>query len=156
MNQLEGKQEKKEFNIDNNKIIVPMDKIIENLLIELPVPPRGIFKVKYTLINQERELKQNLMNQLPIVDINLKRLFTFDVKEIVKMYHNLFLETRILFFSENIQLLNMYIFGLLSLLYPFQYQYQVVTILPEENFEIIESITPFIAGINMSYREDFF
>ena len=72
------------------------------------------------------------------------------------MYHNLFLETRILFFSENIQLLNMYIFGLLSLLYPFQYQYQVVTILPEENFEIIESITPFIAGINMSYREDFF
>ena len=96
------------------------------------------------------------MNQLPLVDINLKRLFTFDVKEIVKMYHNLFLETRILFFSENIQLLNMYIFGLLSLLYPFQYQYQVVTILPEENFEIIESITPFIAGINMSYREDFF
>ena len=156
MNQLEGKQEKKEFNIDNNKIIVPMDKIIENLLIELPVPPRGIFKVKYTLINQERELKQNLMNQLPIVDINLKRLFTFDVKEIVKMYHNLFLETRILFFSENIQLLNMYIFGLLSLLYPFQYQYQVVTILPEENFEIIESITPFIAGINMPYRDDFF
>ena len=156
MNQLEGKQEKKEFNIDINKITVPMDKIIENLLIELPVPPRGIFKVKYTLINQERELKQNLMNQLPIVDINLKRLFTFDVKEIVKMYHNLFLETRILFFSENIQLLNMYIFGLLSLLYPFQYQYQVVTILPEENFEIIESITPFIAGINMPYRDDFF
>ena len=90
MNQLEGKQEKKEFNIDINKITVPMDKIIENLLIELPVPPRGIFKVKYTLINQERELKQNLMNQLPIVDINLKRLFTFDVKEIVKMYYILF------------------------------------------------------------------
>ena len=70
MNKLGEKQEKKEFNIDNNKIIVPMDKIIENLLIELPVPPRGIFKVEYTLINQERELKQNLMNQLPLVDIN--------------------------------------------------------------------------------------
>ena len=50
----------------------------------------------------------------------------------------------------------MYIFGLLALLYPFQYQYQVVTVLPEENFEIIESITPFIAGINMAYTEDFF
>ena len=150
------KQEKKEFNIDINKITVPMDKIIENLLIELPVPPRGIFKVEYTLINQERELKQNLMNELPLVDINLKQLFTFEPKEIVNMYHNLFLETRILFFSENIQLLNMFIFGLLSLLYPFQYQYQVVTILPEENFQIIESITPFIAGINMPYDKDFF
>ena len=66
--------------IDNNKIVVPMDKIIENLLIELPVPPRGIFTVEYTLINQERELKQNLMNELPLVDINLKRLFTFNIK----------------------------------------------------------------------------
>ena len=141
---------------DNSQILIPIDKIIENLLIELPVPPRGIFSVEYTLINEERKLKQNLMNELPLVDINLKRLFTFDIKEIVDMYHNLFLETRILFFSEDIQSLNMYIFGLLSLLYPFQYQYQVVTILPEENFEIIESITPFIAGINMPYTEDFF
>ena len=155
-NLLETKTEKNEIKINNDKIVVPMDKIIENLLIELPVPPRGIFTVEYTLINQERKLKQNLMNELPLVDINLKKLFTFDIKEIVDMYHNLFLETRILFFSENIQSLNMYIFGLLALLYPFQYQYQVVTILPEENFEIIESITPFIAGINMAYTEDFF
>ena len=147
-----------EFHIkqENSQILIPIDKIIENLLIELPVPPRGIFSVEYTLINEERKLRQNLMNELPLVDINLKRLFTFDIKEIVDMYHNLFLESRILFFSEDIQSLNMYIFGLLSLLYPFQYQYQVVTILPEENFEIIESITPFIAGINMAYTEDFF
>ena len=138
------------------EIIIPIDKIIENLLIELPVPPRGIFNVEYTLINKERELKQNLMNQLPLVNINLKRLFTFEVKEIVDLYLYLFLETRILFFSEDIQALNMYIFGLLALLYPFQYQYQIVTILPEENFQIIESITPFIAGINMAYTEDFF
>ena len=44
----------------------------------------------------------------------------------------------------------------MALLYPFQYQYQVITILPKINFEIIESITPFIAGINMSYENDFF
>ena len=140
----------------NSGISIPIDKIIENLLIELPVPPRGIFSVDYTLINEERKLKQNLMNELPLVDINLKRLFSFEIKEIVDMYHNLFLETRILFFSEDIQSLNMFIYGLLSLLYPFQYQYQVVTILPQENFTIIESITPFIAGINMAFTEDFF
>ena len=138
------------------QITIPIDKIIENLLIELPVPPRGIFSVDYTLINKDRKLKQTPMNELPLIDINLKRLFTFEVSQIVDMYCNLFLETRILFFSENIESLNMYIFGLLSLLYPFQYQYQVVTILPKENFEIIESITPFIAGINMPYEDDFF
>ena len=150
------KDVKKVMEPECTEIIIPIDKIIENLLIELPVPPRGIFKVEYTLINKERELKQTKMNQLPLVDINLKRLFTFEVKEIVDLYLYLFLETRILFFSEDIQALNMYIFGLLALLYPFQYQYQIVTILPEENFQIIESITPFIAGINMTYTKDFF
>jgi hypothetical protein len=66
------------------------------------------------------------------------------------------LETRILFFSKDLEVLNIFISGFLSLLFPFQYQYQVVTILPKENFAIIESITPFIAGINQSYQEDFF
>ena len=97
------------------------------------------------------------MNKLPLVDINLKRIcFDFDAKDIITIYNYLFLETRILFFSQNIESLNSYIYGLLALLYPFQYQYQIITILPEENFEILESITPFIAGINQSYKNDFF
>ena len=51
--------------------MVPKDKIISNFLIELLVLTRGIFKIEYTVINQERELKQNLMSELPLVDINL-------------------------------------------------------------------------------------
>ena len=134
-----------------------IDKFIENLLIELPVPPRGETKIIYTLMNDARELKQNKMNQLPLIDVNLKKLFIkFNIEEIIDIYHYLFLETRILFFSEDIDILNIFIYGLLSLLYPFEYQYQIVTILPKENFEIIESITPFIAGINQRYDDKFF
>ena len=135
----------------------PIDKIIENLLIELPVPPRGFSTVEYTLNNEKRLIKQTKMNELPIININLKRVFIdFEAKDIITIYNYLFLEGRILFFSQDIEILNTYIFGFLSLLYPFQYQYQIVTILPEKNFEIIESITPFIAGINQSYETDFF
>ena len=139
-------------------IRIPLDKIVENLLIEFPAPPRGVFKVQYTLINDEKaEFHQSLMNKLPLIHVNLKKIFnTFDIKDIVDIYLNLFLETRILFFSKDIEVLNIFIYGFLSLLFPFQYQYQVVTILPKENFAIIESITPFIAGINQSYQEDFF
>ena len=143
--------------IENLEIILPVDKIIENLLIELPVPPRGIYKLEYSLNYQKRKLHQNEMNQLPYVDINLKRIFVdFEIKDIINIYRHLFLETRLLFFSEDIELLNIYIFSFLSFLYPFDYQYQIVTILPKENFEIMESITPFIAGINQTYSEDFF
>ena len=63
---------------------------------------------------------------------------------------------RVLFFSKDIELLNIFIYGLLSLLFPFHYQFQIITILPKDNFEILEIITPFIAGINQSYEEEFF
>ena len=134
---------------------IPLDKIIENLLIELPVPPRGVSKVQYILNDEQREIQQFEMNKLPIIDIDLKIIFKdFKVKDVITIYNYIFLESRILFFSKNIEVLNNYIYGLLALLYPFQYQYQIITILPETNFEIIESITPFIAGINQSYEEN--
>ena len=143
--------------IDSYNCYLLIDKFIENLLIELPVPPRGETEIIYTLMNEERKLKQNKMNQLPLIDLNLKNLFiNFKIEEIIDIYHYLFLETRVLFFSQNIDTLNIFIYGLLSLLYPFEYQYQIVTILPKENFEIIESITPFIAGINQKYEDNFF
>ena len=135
----------------------PIDKLIENLLIELPIPPRGFSTLEYSLNYEKRLIKQTKMNELPIININLKRLFLdFSIKDIITIYNYLFLEGRILFFSEKIEILNIYIYGFLCLLYPFQYQYQIVTILPEKNFEIMESITPFIAGINQSYESDFF
>ena len=135
----------------------PIDKIIENLLIELPVPPKGVTSIKYFINEEERAIKQNEMNQLPLLDVNIIKIFKdFDAKDIINIYNYIFLESRILFFSKNVEILNNYIYGFLALLYPFNYQYQVVTILPEQNFEIMESITPFIAGINHSYDNDFF
>ena len=143
--------------LKDKEVHEPVDKIIENLLIELSVPPRGVTTMKYYLNEEERTIKQNKMNELPLLDVNIKRIFTdFEVKDVITIYNYIFLEYRILFFSRNIELLNNYIYGLLAFLYPFQYQYQVVTILPEKNFEIIESITPFIAGINQTFEEDFF
>ena len=142
----------KEINLNE-----PIEKMIENLLIELPVPPRGGYTINYFLNGEERKIKQNEMNKVPLVGVNLKRVcIDFDAKDIITIYNYLFLEYRILFFSKNIEYLNSYIYGFLSLLYPFQYQYQIVTILPKENFETLESITPFIAGINLPYDENFF
>ena len=148
---------KKERDKILSDLFIPIDKIVENLLIELPVPPRGVSSVSYYLNNEWRIVMQTVMNKLPLMNLNIKKLFMdFEIKDILLMYNYIFLEGRILFFSKNIEVLNLYIYGLLSFLYPFQYQYQVVTVLPEQNFEIIESITPFIAGINQAYESDFF
>ena len=139
-------------------ITIPIDKIVENLLIEFPVPPRGVSKVQYSLITSDKnEISQSLMNELPLIEVNLKKVFiTYDLPDIITIYLCLFLEMRVLFFSKDIELLNIFIYGLLSLLFPFHYQFQIITILPKDNFEILETITPFIAGINQSYEEEFF
>ena len=143
--------------IKNCEIKIPIDKMIENLVIEVPVPPRGLYRMGYSLNNQNRKLHQTEMNKLPYVDINLKNIFqNYKPLEIIDIYRHMFLETRLLFFSKEIELLNIYVSGFLSFLYPFDYQYQIVTILPKDNYEIIESITPFIAGINETYDDEFF
>ena len=70
----------------NKDVTEPIEKIIENLLIELPVPPRGVSKVKYFLNEEERTIKQNEMNKLPLVDVNLKRIcIDFEAKETINI-----------------------------------------------------------------------
>ena len=97
------------------------------------------------------------MNELPLIDLDLTILFKYyTAKQIIDIYRLIILECRVLFFSSNVVLLNPFISGMLSLLYPFHYQYQIVTILPKENFETFEGITPFIAGINQTYSKNFF
>ena len=39
--------------LKNKDVNEPVDKIIENLLIELPVPPRGVTTMKYFLNEEE-------------------------------------------------------------------------------------------------------
>ena len=46
------------------KQIYPLEKIINNLLIEVPTPPKGIYCVEYSLINERIILKANQMNEL--------------------------------------------------------------------------------------------
>jgi hypothetical protein len=79
---------KKKINPIYSNITIPIDKIIENLVIEFPAPPRGVFKVQYSLITSDKiEFQQSLMNRLPIIQVNLKEIFmTFDIKEIVDIY----------------------------------------------------------------------
>ena len=154
-----GKTETRKKIISHDCIItIPIDKIIGNLLIEFPLPPRGIFKVEYNLITTEKlEIRQTKMNELPLIDVDLKLLFLkYDTKTIINIYFYLLLETRIIFFSTDLQALNIFISGFLSLLFPFQYPYQVITILPLNNYSVLESITPFIVGINREYEENFF
>jgi len=139
------------------KLKKPIEKIIENLVIEVPVPPRGFYSVEYQLFNEKYLLTQTPMNRLPFLSIEFEKIFiNFKIEQILEIYKHFLLETRIIFFSADLSNLTPIIQGFLSLIYPFKYPFQFVTILPEENFNFLESVAPYIIGINEKYSHNFF
>lgn len=137
------------------KLQKPIEKVIENLVIEVPVPPRGLLSVTYQLFNEKYILTQSPMNQLSFLSIEYEIIFiNFNLDQILEIYRHVLLETRIIFFSSAISKLNPIIQGFISLIYPFKYLFQVIPILP--HFDFLESPAPYIMGINKKYENGFF
>jgi hypothetical protein len=134
-----------------------IDQIIEKLIIETPKIPRGLKRILLKFPNNEIELTETKMNQFPSVNVNLA--YTFDIlsyNNIIEIYKYLLYETKLVFFSEDLYSLTNIILSFLFLLTPFNYQFQIVSILSKELYNFIETISPYIFGINEKYTDNFF
>ena len=147
------------YNISTSEMYsyIFIDQIIEKLVIETPKIPRGLKRIVLKFPNNEIELTETKMNEYPSINVNLS--FTFEIlsyNTIIEIYKYLLYETKLIFFSENLYKLTNTILSFLSLLTPFNYQFQTVSILPKELYSFLDSISPFIFGINNKYNENFF
>ena len=153
-----------------------IEKIIEGLIFNLPGLPRANFIMKISKNNfileddsnnasniyEKKETKEIIFENSPINKrpkpiINYALLMKFfRVEEIFEIVKLILLEEPILFFSNNIEYLTYVIEGLVSLIYPFEYPYPVIAILPENNYSFIKIFKSFIFGINHKYSEDIF
>ena len=138
------------------KQIYPLEKIINNLLIEVPTPPKGIYSVEYSLINENILLQATQRNDFHLLNIEFAKLFMlFNTNKILEIFRYLMLNTKIIIFSKEITNLTPVILSLLSLLYPFHYPYTIVSILHKEAYKLIDNITPVLVGINEKYNKNF-
>ena len=138
------------------KQIHPLEKIINNLLIEVPTPPKGIYSIEYSLINETILLKATQRNDLHVLNIEFYKLFTiFNISNIMEIFRYLMLNMKIIIFSEEITNLTPVIMSLLSLLYPFNYPFQVVSVLHKEAYKLIDNIQGVLLGINEKYNKNF-
>ncbi len=136
---------------------IPIEKIIENLIIEVPVPPRGLYKIEYLLFNKKLELKANEINKIPSVQIKLEKISQwFDIQTIIEIIRQIYYESKILFFSTDLNILCRVLLSFISLIFPYKYPHQIISYLPKENYKTLESISPFIFGINEKYYDNFF
>lgn len=130
----------------------PIEKIIENLIFNIPTPPKGMYKINYELLNEKFIFYQNPPNQLPNVQVDYFVLFYyFKIEQVFLIIKAILLDYPVLIFGKNKFDLSNIIFCLINLLYPLNYCYTVVTILPIENFSFIQIMKKFIIGINMNY-----
>ncbi len=137
------------FSKNSTRTIKPIEKVIDNLVFEIPAPPRGLYKVEFTLFNEKITLIQPKMNTLPLVNYKFQLIFVLlEINQVVDIFKYLVSEMRIAFFCSKIEYLAPIIQGFIQLLHPFKYSYQYITTLPEESYIFLESISPYVVGIN--------
>ena len=159
-------------NIKNaNPLSYPLEKIIEQIIMSLPVPIMNdsdislIFDLR--LFNNKNiftfqkieffsyELRDYYLDKS--YDLDIREIFIINSEEtLIYIFKNIILENPILFFSESKQYLTNIIESFLNIISPFTYVHPCITILPSIYFGLINSQDKFIFGINQKYSEDFF
>ena len=136
---------------------IPIEKIITNLIIEVPIPPRGLYSIQYTLTDDFLTLTNFENNKLPIAEINLRKFNKkLSFETIIEGLKHILLCSKILIFGSDLNLICDTILAFLYLIFPFKYPFQVTSFLHKDNYNILESISPFMIGINETYYENFF
>ena len=136
---------------------IPLEKIIANLLIEVPIPPRGLYTIDFYLLNKVITLKRAENNKLLLSELDL-RIFhnNIEFNIIIDVLKHILFGSKIIFFSKDLNKLCETILSFLSLIFPFKYPFQIISHLIKENYIILESISPYIIGINEVYNSQFF
>ena len=141
------------------KYKIPLEKTILNILYNIPMPPRGLITYQYK-INENYEninIKSAKMNKLKNIDEDLLIIFNyFNVDSFIKIFQYVLYETKTIVFGTNVNDLCSFVYGLISILYPFTYPFQVSSSINKNAFEVLESISPYINGVNRKFNELFF
>jgi hypothetical protein len=109
------------------------------------------------MFNEKYGISFSPMNKLQSISIDFDEIFrTFKLEDILTIYNNLILETRLIFFSSNLSILSLIIQSFLSLIFPLKYPFYIVFFLPNESYSLLENPLPYIVGIAEKYHSSFF
>ena len=141
----------------SGSIKYPIEKLIEVLTLNIPLPTPGMVTYKYNLPNNKSvSFARTEINKRNIVSYKMTTILNFQDKDILDIFRFLLYEHPILFFSKDKGLLTNVVNTFLELLFPFKYQYPNIAILPVINYGLIEIEECFCFGINEEYSKDFF
>ena len=144
----------------SDKITLPLELILENIIFGIPRPLRMYFFVFCPKTNgiipgqtKDIEFTYRDLNRYNSKSIPLQQIImSFSTKSIMMILYCILTEMPILFFSRNKEQLATIIEGFLLLIQPFEYQCPCITILPDCMSGLIEIEKSFIFGINRAFE----
>ena len=141
------------------RLLIPLEKIVLNILCNIPMPPKGLNVYHYNLEENYKKvaIKEVRMNKLKNIDEDLFIMLKyFNANNLTEIFKFVLFETKTIVFGTKINDLCSFIYGLISILYPFTYPFQVSSCINENAYEVLESISPYIIGVNRKYYDSFF
>jgi len=141
--------------IRSDNITIPIEKILESIIFGIPRPLRAHFYLSFNKIipRQSKDIYFILreFNQYKFSSYAFQSIFRFNSVSIISIYRCIITEVPVLFFSKNKEQLTNTVESFLSLIYPFEYQYPHISILPDYNASLIEIEKCFVFGINREF-----
>uniref|UniRef100_A0AAG5D0G0 UDENN domain-containing protein n=1 Tax=Anopheles atroparvus TaxID=41427 RepID=A0AAG5D0G0_ANOAO len=104
-----------------------------------------------SLLRQEAFLPFTLTISRP-KDLRLEQTELYDIFKclgpdgLIEVFESLLLEKMVILFSEHLSLLTSCVQGLLLILYPFQWQHILITIIPDHLQQMLDAPVPMLAG----------
>jgi len=135
----------------------PIENFLENLVYEIPLPPRGRRIVEFDCYGQKIHFSRPAPNQLPLRGTTAQMntlLHTLSLNNILTVFTAMLCEKRILLYTSHVSLLTPCIEALCTLLFPFYWQHIYVPVLPCKFTDFIYAPMPFICGVLPSYLPD--
>ena len=150
------------YSKNKNNQIIPIEKLIEQIVLSIPIPIMNGKKLKIFFESFGQNITFPLFNGnekflLPYyTNIHMLIFQYLSNEEIIKIYKCILLEIPLLFFSDNKYHLSSIIETFLSLISPFRYAHPCISILPKKLYGLINSEKKFLFGINQNYDDNFF
>ena len=133
---------------------LPLERFIANFVSEVPLPPRGQVEVKVALPEKVVMISRSPKNELPGLNFSLRPLVQLlSIDNIVTIFGCLLVEAKVALVSRHLSLLTPVASGLLSLLFPFDWQGAFIPIMPKSMIEVLDAPVPFFVGLEASSLE---
>ena len=136
---------------------VPLERYISHFFHSVPLPLVGHPGVIYNIGTKKLNFKLSPQYCLPTLGFSLSVIFRcLSVDDVITLISLMLLERQIVLVSKYYNLITPVAEAMRTLIWPFQYKYTFIPVLPESMAGFLEAPVPFVVGMHRSFHDELF